>query len=87
MASSQVEQLTTRKERQSSLSAARRTALTRFAAEMCATGAAILALILLAGFAPAESGDFIPIFSPAAVGLLLMGLWVAVSARPSESRF
>jgi len=69
------------------LGAARRTALTRFAAEMCATGAAILAFVLLARFAPAESDGYIPLFSPAAVGLLILGLWVAVSARPSESRF
>jgi hypothetical protein len=67
------------------LLAARRTAWTRFAAEMCATGAAILAFVLLARFAPAESGELIPLFSPAAVGLLLLGLWVAVSVRPSES--
>ena len=66
--------------------AARRVAWTRFAAEMCATGAAILVFVLLARFAPADSGDYIPLFSPAAAGLLLLGLWVAVSIRPSESR-
>lgn len=68
------------------LVAARRAAWTRFAAEMCATGAAILVFVLLARFSPAESGDFVPLFSPAAAGLLLLGLWVAVSVRPSESR-
>jgi uncharacterized RDD family membrane protein YckC len=68
------------------LHAARRVAWTRFAAEMCATGAAILAFVLLARFSPGESGDYIPLFSPAAAGLLLLGLWVAVSVRPSESR-
>jgi hypothetical protein len=68
------------------LAAARRVAWTRFAAEMCATGAAILVFILLARFAPAESGETIPLFSPAAAGLLLLALWIAVSIRPSESR-
>src|SRR5688500_5410505 len=68
------------------LLAARRTAWTRFAAEMCATGAAILAFVLLARFAPAESGEIVPLFSPAAIGLLLLGLWVAVSIRPAESK-
>ena len=68
------------------LAAARRNAWTRFAAEMCATGAAILAFVLMARFPMPESGDFIPLFSPAAAGLLLLGLWVAVSVRPPESR-
>lgn len=68
------------------LVAARRVAWTRFAAEMCATGAAILAFVFLARFAPADSGEFVPLFSPAFAGLLLLGLWVAVSVRPSESR-
>jgi hypothetical protein len=68
------------------LVAARRVAWTRFAAEMCATCAAILAFVLLARFSPGESGTFIPLFSPAAAGLLLLALWVAVSVRPSESR-
>ncbi|HEY5723315.1 MAG TPA: hypothetical protein VIT45_13435 [Allosphingosinicella sp.] len=68
------------------LAAARRAAWTRFAAEMCATGAAIVAFVLLARFSPAESGRFIPLFSPAAAGLLLLGLWVAVSIRPAESQ-
>jgi hypothetical protein len=68
------------------LQAARRVAWTRVAAEMCATGAAILVFVLLARFSPAESGRLIPLFSPAAAGLLLLGLWVAVSVRPSESR-
>ena len=67
------------------LVAARRVAWTRFAAEMCATGAAILAFVFLARFSPGESGEFVPLFSPAAAGLILLGLWVAVSIRPSES--
>ena len=66
------------------LLAARRVAWTRFATEMCATAAAILAFILLARVAPTASGEFLPLFSPAAAGLLLLGLWVAVSIRPSE---
>ena len=67
------------------LVAARRVAWTRFAAEMCATRAAILAFVLLARLAPGDSGEFVPLFSPAAAGLLLLCLWVAVSIRPSES--
>ena len=68
------------------LAAARRVAWTRFAAEMCATGAAILVFTLLARFAPAESGEIVPLFGPAAAGLLLLSLWIAVSIRPLESR-
>jgi hypothetical protein len=68
--------------------AAGRAAWTRFAAEMAAAASAILAFILLAKLTPvADSGDFIPLFSPAAAGLLLLGLLVAVSVRPSEARF
>lgn len=67
--------------------AASRAAWTRFAAEMAATASAILAFILLARLGPAaESADIVPLFSPAAAGLLLVALWVAVSVRPSESR-
>ena len=67
------------------LIAARRAAWTRFATEMCAAGATILAFVLLARLSPGESGEFVPLFSPAAAGLLLLGLWVAVTIRPSES--
>jgi hypothetical protein len=67
--------------------ASSRRAWTRFAAEMAATASAIMAFILLARIGPApESADFIPLFSPAAAGLLMIALWVAVSIRPSEAR-
>jgi hypothetical protein len=65
-----------------------RTAWTHFAVEMAATASAVLAFVLLARIGPpAESTDFIPVFSPAAAGLVLIALWVGVSLRPSEARF
>jgi len=68
--------------------AAARAAWTRFAAEMAATASAILAFVLLARTAPpADSAAYIPLFGPAAAGLLLLALWVAVSVRPSGARF
>ena len=67
--------------------AASRIAWTRFAAEMAATASAICAFLLLARLTPLpDSGTFIPLFSPAAAGLLILALWVAVLARPSEAR-
>jgi hypothetical protein len=67
--------------------AAARVAWTRFAAEMAATASAICAFLLLARLTPLpDSGTFIPMFSPAAAGLLILALWVAVSSRPSEAR-
>jgi hypothetical protein len=67
--------------------ASSRRAWTRFAAEMAATASAILAFVLLAKIGPApESAGFIPLFSPAAAGLVMVALWVAVSVRPSEAR-
>ena len=65
------------------LSAARSRAWTRFAWEMFATGAAIAAFWLLARLAPADSDGIVPLFSPAAAGILLLSLWVIVSVRPS----
>jgi hypothetical protein len=67
--------------------AASRAAWTRFAAEMAAAASAILAFVLLARLTPAaDSAGLIPPFGPAAAGLLLLGLWVAVSVRPSGAR-
>ena len=67
--------------------AATRIAWTRFAAETAAAGSAIFAFLLMARLTPLpDSGTFIPLFSPAAAGLLLLALWVGVSARPSEAR-
>ncbi|MEA3001135.1 MAG: hypothetical protein QOK17_2968 [Sphingomonadales bacterium] len=65
------------------LRAARQAAWTRFAAEMLATAALIVAFLLLSRLGPlADSGSIIPLFSPAAAGLLLLALWVGVSVRP-----
>jgi hypothetical protein len=65
------------------LRAARRVAWTRFAVEMLATAALIVAFLLLSRLGPlADSGALIPLFSPAAAGLLLLVLWVGVSVRP-----
>jgi hypothetical protein len=65
------------------LLAARRRAWTRFAMEMAAAAAAILVFLLLARITPVgDSGRIIPPFSPASAGLLLLALWVAVSATP-----
>jgi len=67
--------------------AAARAAWTRFATEMAATASAICAFLLLARLTPLpDSGTFIPLFSPAAAGLLILALWVGVSAKPSEAR-
>ena len=65
------------------LAAARRAAWTRFAMEMAAAAAALAAFWLLARLGPADSDRFVPLFSPAAAGLTLLGLWVLVSTRPS----
>ena len=67
--------------------AAARVAWTRFAAETAAAASAIAAFWLLARLAPLpDSGTFIPLFSPAAAGLLILALWVGLSSRPSEAR-
>jgi glycerol uptake facilitator-like aquaporin len=67
------------------LGAARRLAWRRFGVEMIATAALILVFVLLARAAPEpDSGRFVPRFSPAAAGLLLLALWVVVSARPGS---
>ena len=62
-----------------------RVAWTRFAAESAAAASAILAWVLLARITPTGDSAFIPLFSPAFAGLILLGLWTAVSVRPSES--
>jgi hypothetical protein len=69
------------------MQAAARIAWTRFAAEMAAAASVICAFLLLARLTPLpDSGNFIPLFSPAAAGLLVLALWVGVSSRPSEAR-
>ncbi len=66
--------------------AAARVAWTRFAVEMAAAASAVCAFMLLARLSPLpDSGTYIPLFSPAAAGLLILALWVGVSARPSEA--
>lgn len=66
---------------------AARIAWTGFAAEMAAAASVICAFLLLARLAPLhDSGTFIPLFSPAAAGLLILALWVGVFARRWEAR-
>jgi hypothetical protein len=65
------------------LRAARRNAWTRFATEMIAAAAALLAFWLLARASPPESDGLVTLFSPAATALLLLALWVGVSLKPS----
>jgi hypothetical protein len=69
------------------LRAARRAAWTRFAVEMVASAALLVAFLLLSRLAPLgpDSGNFIPLLGPAAAGLVLLALWVAVSVRPGPS--
>jgi hypothetical protein len=61
---------------------ARRVAWTRFAAEMLATAALLVAYFLLTRLTPVSPDSVIPLYSPAAAGLLLLALWVGVSVRP-----
>ena len=63
------------------LGAARRAAWARFAAEMAAAAALILAFLLAEWLAPADSSDVVPLFGPAAAGLMLLAIWIAVSFR------
>jgi hypothetical protein len=64
--------------------AARRVAWTRFAAEMVATAALLVAYWLLTRLTPVSPDSVIPLYSPAAAGLLLLALWVGVSVRPGS---
>jgi hypothetical protein len=66
------------------LGAARRAAWSRFAAEMAAAASLILAFLLVERLAPADSPDLLAPFGPAAAGLMLLVLWVAVSYRPGS---
>jgi len=61
---------------------ARRRAWSKFRVEAAATGAATAVFILL-GRLPTSAEGAVPVSSPAGVGLLLLGLWVAVTLRPS----
>jgi hypothetical protein len=62
--------------------AARRVAWTRFAVEMVATAVLLVAYWLLTRLTPVSPDSVIPLYSPAAAGLLLLALWVGVSVRP-----
>jgi hypothetical protein len=65
------------------LAAAERKAWRRFAVEAAASLAILAAFVLLARVAPdGGATDFVPVFSPAMLGLMLLALWVAVAARP-----
>ena len=64
------------------LSLARRAAWSRFAAEMAAAAALILAFLLVEQLAPLDSPDLVPPFGAAAAGMMLLLLWIAVSYRP-----
>jgi hypothetical protein len=64
------------------LRAARRIAWTRFGAEMLATASLLVAYVLLTRLTPVSPDSVIPLYSPAAAGLLLLALWVGVSVRP-----
>lgn len=61
----------------------RRLAWTRFGVEMLAAVAAIAAFWLLAGLTPVDSEGVVRPFSPAAIGLLTLALWVLVSEKPA----
>jgi hypothetical protein len=63
---------------------ARRRAWRRFAAEAAATGAAILAFMLLGRLGtPTGAEGVVPLMSPAMAGILLLGLWVGIGLKPS----
>lgn len=64
------------------LRAARRAAWARFGAEMLATASLLVAYFLLTRLTPVSPDSVIPLYSPAAAGLLLLALWVGVSVRP-----
>ena len=63
------------------LRAARRAVWSRFAAEMAAAVSLLLAFLLVEWLAPADSPDLVSPFGPAAAGLMLVAIWVAVSFR------
>ena len=68
------------------MAAARARAWKSFAAEWAATGAVILAFILLGRAAPAADGNAgLPLMNPAVAGVLLLALWVGVALRPGSA--
>lgn len=68
------------------LRAARRAAWERFAIEAAALAAALAAFALLTRLTPAvESEGLVPLFSPAAAGLLVVFLLLGAGLRPGRS--
>jgi hypothetical protein len=68
------------------LRAAQRRAWRKFAFEMAGGAAALLTFILLNSLqAPGPEGRELPFFSPAMMGVLLLGLWAAVTLRPGAA--
>ena len=68
------------------LRAARRAAWMRAAVAMIATASLLFLFVLLARMAPSDSLGQVPPFSPAAAGLLLLGLWLVVAGPSPEGR-
>jgi hypothetical protein len=64
--------------------AARRAAWARFGMLMLATASLLLLFVLLARLTPRDSAGDVPLFSPGAAGLLLLGLWLVVAAPLRE---
>ncbi|HEY7809625.1 MAG TPA: hypothetical protein VIA98_04515 [Allosphingosinicella sp.] len=68
------------------LAAARKSAWRNFGVEMVATGAVVLAFLLLNRGAPAlPKGAAIPLYNPAMIGFLLLALWGLVAMRPAAA--
>ncbi|HEX8579210.1 MAG TPA: hypothetical protein VF655_06400 [Allosphingosinicella sp.] len=68
------------------LAAARASAWRKFGVEMAATGAVVLAFLLLnRGGSAFPEGAAIPFYHPAMVGFLLLALWGVVAMRPAAA--
>ena len=68
------------------LVAARKSAWRKFRVEMAATGAVVLAFLLLNRGAVALPKDVaIPFYHPAMIGFLLLALWGLVAMRPAAA--
>ncbi|HEX9953958.1 MAG TPA: hypothetical protein VGB48_01935 [Allosphingosinicella sp.] len=68
------------------LAAARKSAWRKFGVEMVATGAVVVAFLLLNRGAVALPKDVaIPFYHPAMIGFLLLALWGLVATRPAAA--
>jgi Na+-transporting NADH:ubiquinone oxidoreductase subunit NqrB len=68
------------------LVAARKSAWRKFGVEMAATGAVVLAFLLLNRSGSALPDDAaIPLYNPAMIGFLLLALWALVAMRPAAA--